>query len=97
MKLSSLFDGAVTPVARRFEAEGDATTSVANETARERLLVAASVDTGVPARAKEHVGGGESKAMVRRWLFMIEDEWLREGGTLQFENDATSLGGNAAV
>jgi hypothetical protein len=52
-------------VARRFDAEGDATTSVANETVRERLLVAPFVDTGVPARTREHVGGGEVKAVVR--------------------------------
>ena len=35
-------------MARRFDAEGDATTSVEKETARERLLVAPFVDTGVP-------------------------------------------------
>ena len=52
-------------MARRFDAEGDATTSAAKETARERLLVAASVDTGVPARAREHVGGGEVEDMMR--------------------------------
>ena len=59
------FDGAATAVARRFDAEGDATTSVANETARERLLVAPFVDTGVPARTREHVGGGEVEDMMR--------------------------------
>ena len=51
-------------MARRFDAEGDATTSVVNETARERLLVAPFVDTGVPARAREHVGGVEVEDMM---------------------------------
>jgi len=52
-------------VARHFEVEGDVVTSVANETVRDRLLVAPFVDTGVPARAREKVGGGELEAMMR--------------------------------
>jgi len=60
-------------VARRFEAEGDAMTSVAKETVRDCLLVPAFVDTGVPAR--EDVGGGELEAMMRWSLFKTEDEW----------------------
>ena len=60
--MTSLLTGAATPVARRFEAEGDTMRSGENETARDPLLVAAFVDTGVSAR--EDVGGGELEAMM---------------------------------
>ena len=63
--MTSLLTGAATLVARRFEAEGNTMTSGAKETMWDRLLVAAFVDTGVPARAREHVGGGEVEDVMR--------------------------------
>ena len=62
MKWSSSLTGAATPVVRRFEAEGDAMTSGAKEMARDRLLVAAFEDAGVPAR--EDVDEGELEDMM---------------------------------
>jgi len=55
--VTSSLTGAATSLARRFEAEGHKMTSEAKETARDRLLVAAFMDMGVPAR--EDVGSGE--------------------------------------
>ena len=41
-----MLTGAATPVARRFEAEGDTMTSGAKETTRDRLLIAVFMDIG---------------------------------------------------
>lgn len=48
--------------------------SGSKETARDRLLVAAFADTGVPAR--EDVGGGELEAMMIWSVFMTGDGWF---------------------
>ena len=65
--------GARTLVARRFVAEGDAMTSAAKETTRDRLVAAAFKVTVVPAR--EDVGGGELEAMMIWGILMTGDGW----------------------
>ena len=69
----SLLTGTATLVARRFEVEGNTMTSGANETTRYRLLVAAFVDMGMPAR--EDVGGGELDAMMIWGVYITGDGW----------------------